>query len=89
MWPHALKPYREIAYRDFPVLETFASGFSDIPMPDIRCAFRFNTSWSIQVHVTFVHMTTVIRFCRVLGVQSFTTHGLLVPAILDLSNPDF
>jgi hypothetical protein len=33
--------------------------------------------------VTCVHMTTVIRFCRVLGVRSFTTHGLLVRTFPD------
>jgi hypothetical protein len=32
--PHAPMPYREIAYRDSAMHETFVPGISDIPIPD-------------------------------------------------------
>jgi hypothetical protein len=31
---HAPRPYREIAYRDFPMHKTLVNGIPDIPIPD-------------------------------------------------------
>jgi hypothetical protein len=78
--PHVPKPHREFAYRDFPVLKTFAFEFSDIPMSDIRCAFHFNTLRS-----SYPRIQTLIPCPYDVGLECcllhYKKHGEALPTI--------
>jgi len=67
----------------FQCTKPFLPGSPISRFPICRRVFRFNPSRSSQVHVTYIHMTTIICFCRVFGVRSFKVYDSLVTGVPD------